>query len=301
MISKLRKQYENIFKHMSSLEFNNSFDFTLDENDILAASGGIKHHTNLFLGYYNPKTIDLYIRKYHVLEYLESLGLKDLEYVIDLSDSYEHKFCIYSKTYEDSRKVVEIVLRKKSLELEKTTLDTSLLKSAEFLYVEWLLLQNPEKEFSVRRPRLPGQVYPGLKIGDHVMEILYNMATRIRTSGLANTPNYLHTAVLFSKEFRFVDPAAEAINQAVKGYLLKHYSLWTIAWAGYYKCIYHIKTEKPLEWTPSLMVVPIHDNVKKYFNTREYRDSYRYHKDRLRIEIDRDLLMTRIKEQGDVT
>lgn len=301
MISKLRKQYESIFRKMSSLEFQNSMDFSLDEDDILELSGGIRHQTNLFLGYYHPKTIDLYIKKYKVLEYLESLGLKDLQYVIDLSDSYEHKFCIYSKTYEDSRKVIEIVLRKKSLDPEGLPLDTSTLKNTEFLYVEWLLLQNPEKEFTVRRPRLPGQVYPGLKIGDHVMEILYNMATRTRTSGLANTPNYLHTAVLFSKEFRFVDPAAEAINQAVKGYLLKHYSLWTIAWAGYYKCIYHIKTGKPLEWVPSLMVVPIHDDVKKYFNSREYKNSYRYHKDKLRIEVDRDLLMTRIKEQGDVT
>lgn len=301
MISKFKKRYETIFKHMSSLEFNNSLDFSLDEEDILAVSGGIRHQTNLFLGYYHPKTIDLYIKKYNVLEYLESLGLHDLNYVIDLSDSYEHKFCIYSKTYEDSRKVVEIVLRKKSLDPGGLALDTSTLKNTEFLYVEWLLLQNPEKDFTVRRPRLPGQVYPGLKIGDHVMEILYNMAIRIRTSGLANTPNYLHTAVLFSKEFRFVDPAAEAVNQAIKGYLLKHYSLWTIAWAGYYKCIYHINTGKPLEWSPSLMVVPILDDVKKYFNSREYKDSYRYHKDRLRIEVDRDLLMTRIKEQGDVT
>jgi hypothetical protein len=301
MTAKLRKKYDLIFKRMSSLEFQNSLDFRLEEEDILAESGGIRHQTNLFLGYYQPKTIDLYLKKFNVLEYLSQMGLKDLKYVLDLSDSFEHKFCIYSGKYEDSRKVVEIVLRKKSLDLDETPLNVSGLKNAEFLYVEWLLLQNPDKTFTVRKPRLPGQVYPGLRIGDHVMEVLYHMAERIRTSGLANTPNYLHTAVLFSKEFRFIDPAMEAINQAVKGYLLKHYSLWTIAWAGYYECIYHTDTGKPLEWKPSLMVVPITDDVKKYFNSKEYKASYRYYKDKLRIDIDRDLLMTKIKEQGDVT
>jgi hypothetical protein len=301
MTAKLRKKYDLIFKRMSSLEFQNSLDFRLEEEDILAESGGIRHQANLFLGYYQPKTIDLYLKKFNVLEYLSQMGLKDLKYVLDLSDSFEHKFCIYSGKYEDSRKVVEIVLRKKSLDLDETPLNVSGLKNAEFLYVEWLLLQNPDKTFTVRKPRLPGQVYPGLRIGDHVMEVLYHMAERIRTSGLANTPNYLHTAVLFSKEFRFIDPAMEAINQAVKGYLLKHYSLWTIAWAGYYECIYHTDTGKPLEWKPSLMVVPITDDVKKYFNSKEYKASYRYYKDKLRIDIDRDLLMTKIKEQGDVT
>ncbi len=218
-----------------------------------------------------------------------------------MTDSFEHKFCIYSGKYEDSNKVVEIVLRKKALELADTTPNISELKDAEFLYVEWLLLQNTEKCFSLRRPRLPGQVYPGLRIGDHVMEILYHMATRIRTSGLANTPNYVHTAVLFSKEFRFIDPEMEAINQAIKEYLMKHYSLWTIAWAGYYKCIYHTDTGKPLEWKPSLMVVPISDDIQKYFNSKEYKRSFRYYKNKLRIDVDRDQLMTKIKEQGDVT
>jgi hypothetical protein len=300
MAARLRKKYDRIFKEMTSLEFQNSRDFNLSEEDILAESGGIRHQTNLFLGYYHPKTIDLYLKKFHVFEYLSTLGLKDLKYVLDLTDSYEHKFCIYSGKYEDSKKVVEIVLRKRGLELEETPFNTSGLKDAEFLYVEWLLLQNPEKQFSFRRPRLPGQVYPGLRIGDHVMEILYHMAERIRTSGLANTPNYLHTAVLFSKEFLFIDPEMEAINQAIKGYLMKHYSLWTIAWAGYYECIYHTDTGKPLKWKPSLMVLPISDDIKKYFNSKEYKGSFRYYKDKLRIDVDRDLLMTKIKEQGDV-
>ncbi len=301
MMAKLRKKYDLIFKRMASLEFQNSLDFSLEEDDILEKSGGIRHQTNLFLGYYHPKTIDLYLKKFNVLDYLSRLGLKDLKYSLDLSDSYEHKFCIYSRTYEDSRKVIEIVLRKKALELDEAPLNTPGLKNAEFLYVEWLLLQNPEKNFSLKRPRLPGQVYPGLRIGDHVMEILYHMAERIRTSGLANTPNYVHTAVLFSKEFRFIDPEAEAINQAIKGYLLKHYSLWTIAWAGYYKCIYHIDTGEPLEWKPSLMVLPISDDIKKYFNTKEYKSANRYYKDKLRIDVDRDKLMTKFKEHGDVT
>ncbi|MGC9513350.1 MAG: hypothetical protein ACP5D8_06920 [Fidelibacterota bacterium] len=301
MAARLRKKYDRIFKEMTSLEFQNSRDFNLSEEDILAESGGIRHQTNLFLGYYHPKTIDLYLKKFHVFEYLSTLGLKNLKYVLDLSDSYEHKFCIYSGKYEDSKKVVEIVLRKKGLELEDAPLNTSGLKDAEFLYVEWLLLQNPEKQFSLRRPRLPGQVYPGLRIGDHVMEILYHMAKRIRTSGLANTPNYLHTAVLFSKEFLFIDPAMEAINQAIKGYLMKHYSLWTIAWAGYYDCIYHLDTGKSLEWKPSLMVLPTSDEIKNYFDSKEYKNSYRQYKDKLRIEVDRDKLITKYKEEGDVT
>lgn len=137
---------------MTSQEFQNSQDFTLSEEDILAESGGIRHQTNLFLGYYHPKTIDMYLKKFHVFEYLSALGLKDLKYVLDLTDSYEHKFCIYSGKYEDSKKVAEIILRKKGLDLKESPLNTSGLRDAEFLYVEWLLLQNPEKSFPFAVP-----------------------------------------------------------------------------------------------------------------------------------------------------
>ncbi|MDD3807924.1 MAG: hypothetical protein PHE86_07855, partial [Candidatus Marinimicrobia bacterium] len=105
----------------------------------------------------------------------------------------------------------------------------------------------------------------------------------------------------FSKEFRFIDPAMEAINQAIKEYLLKHYSLWAIAWAGYYGCIYHCKSGKPLEWKPSLMVLPISDDVKKYFNSKDYKDAYRHYRNNLRIEINQEELIKKFKELGDVT
>jgi hypothetical protein len=78
------------------------------------------------------------------------------------------------------------------------------------LQVEWLLLQNPQQSFSPERPPLPGQVHPGLGIGDRLMEILIIMTRRVRLEGIVNKPHYFHTAFMFSKEFIFTNP----LNQA---------------------------------------------------------------------------------------
>jgi hypothetical protein len=289
----LRKKYESLLSQSAIDDLTGPLDINFCDDDIFSADGTINHQSNLLLGYYPEKVIDHYFSRFQIAEIFRKLGIPDIHYKIDVSDPYEHKFYIWSGgVFDDIHKVVEIVLKKKVLKVPSKRDPGH--KYIEFLYIEWLLMQHPFAPFSDKKPRLPGQRFPGLRIGNHVLEILYNTAKKIHTYGLANSPNYLHTAIIFSKEFKFIDPAKEAIAQAAKGYLLKRYSLWTIAWAAVHGAIYHLKDHKPLLWESSPMVLPISDEMRNYFNSRWYREQYRKHKDEIRVGIDLELLQEKM-------
>lgn len=290
-MSKLRKKYEEILKQDPLKEINIPLDFSFTEDDLFGSDGTLNHQTNLLLGHYPSKVIDQYFTRYKIVEIFSRMGISNIEKKLDVSDPYEHKFYIYSGGFDDNHKVIEIVLKKKSLPIPSKRHPH---KMMELLYMEWLLMQNPNKSFTDKRPQLPGQKYPGLRIGDHILEILYHTAKKIQTAGLANSPNYLHTAVIFSKEFIFIDPQMEAIAQATKGYLMKRYSLWTIAWASVNGAIYHLETGEPFRWNSSPMVLPISQEMKNYFNSRWYKERYRYYKDHFRVGINLDLLQQKM-------
>ncbi|HEY4003122.1 MAG TPA: universal stress protein, partial [Candidatus Xenobia bacterium] len=65
------------------------------------------------------------------------------------------------------------------------------------LELEWVLLQNPQQQFSADRPPLPGQKSPGLGIGYEVAELFVLAAERLGCDGLWNTPQHYHNARLY--------------------------------------------------------------------------------------------------------
>ncbi len=289
----LRKKYARIFNEMTLGDLNRGIDFSFSEEDIMAPDGGgIRHESQLLLGYYQPRIIDEFFRRYRIPKLLSTLGISDeIKTRLDLEDPFLHKFTLYTGEFTDDSKLVEIFFRKRALPIPSfRTKD----KRADCLYIDWLMMQNPYRKFMPKKPALPGQKYPGLRIGGHVLEILFNIARRIRSDGLANSPNYLHTAVLFSKEFMFIDPEIQAISEATKNYLLKRYSLWTVAWASVYGAIIHLEDDRPFAWNSSPMLLPISSMMKEYFNSRWYRSRLRDSKDRFRVRIDFDILNEKI-------
>ena len=77
--------------------------------------------------------------------------------------------------------------------------------------IEWMLLQNPCQEFSPERPRLPGQDYPGLGLGREIMEVLRVLGWRLRVAAFDVNPHcYVHNAVLYARQFSFVEPEDQA-------------------------------------------------------------------------------------------
>jgi hypothetical protein len=83
------------------------------------------------------------------------------------------------------------------------------------LVMLWLVLSDPDKDFSVDRPRLPGQQRPGLGLLDEVFYLLRTFARDLSVDGMLDVPEHFHTALFYSRSFRYLDPVVEGRFQAI--------------------------------------------------------------------------------------
>lgn len=281
---------------MATHEFGERHDFTLSESDII--NGGVfNHKKHLFLGVYSTAVIEGMIEKYKVREYFENKGIYNLSWHINMNDPYVHRFVLLSENDGVKHKLIEVVLQKKNLKLP---VDKNNFVNLEFLHVEWLMMQNPYKAFSQNRPPLPGQKSPGLGVGLHILQILFHLAKKANTHGLINSPNYLHTAIFFSRAFHFMDPKVEAFMQIIKYQKLPHYNHYTLSWADEYGAIQHKRSTRSVSWRPSTMIAPITPEAKRYFYSRNYRVQVRKTRQKLKIQVNMKKLTKKLREHGQI-
>jgi hypothetical protein len=83
------------------------------------------------------------------------------------------------------------------------------------LYVHWLSLRHPRAQFSLLRPRLPGQELPGLGLARETGEMLALMALRLGLAGVVYRPAHYHTAFAGRHHFSFVDAERQGRFEAL--------------------------------------------------------------------------------------
>ncbi|MBN2781529.1 MAG: hypothetical protein JXR21_06165 [Candidatus Marinimicrobia bacterium] len=294
MTHRYQKKYDLAFRRMSTNQFQTGRDFSLKESDIVN-NGIFDHKMHLFLGCYSPAVIEAMFERYHVREFFENKGIPNISWHINMDDPYVHRFMMLSEKNGTKHKVIELVMQRKTL---KMPLNKERSLNLEFLHIEWLMMQNPYKPFRRDKPPLPGQHAPGLGIGLHMLQILMHLAKKANTHGLINSPNYLHTAIFFSRAFHFYDPKAEAFMQIIKYQKLPQYSHYTLSWADEYGALQHSLNHRPIVWRPSMMVAPISNEAKRYFLSREYRTQVRKTRRKLRISVNLRKLNKKLKEHG---
>jgi hypothetical protein len=89
------------------------------------------------------------------------------------------------------------------------------------LYAEWLLLQDPRRQFTRNRPRLPGQEHPGLGLLAEIVALMVMMCERAGLDGIIFVPAHYYMAALGRRHLAFVssrDAATyDALSAAVSG------------------------------------------------------------------------------------
>jgi hypothetical protein len=235
--------------------------------------------------------------RYGVKEFFEKKGIPNISWHLNMNDPYVHRFILLSERDGVKHKVIELVMQRKNLKLP---LDKNKYLNLEFLHVEWLMMQNPYKAFRRDRPPLPGQKAPSLGVGMHMLQILLHLAKKANTHGLLNSPNYLHTAIFFSRAFHFYDPKVEAFIQTVKYQLLPHYSHYTLSWADEYGALQHTRNHRAITWRPTTMIAPITMEAKRYFYSRNYRKQVRKHRRKFHITVNMKKLTKKLKEHGQI-
>jgi hypothetical protein len=199
------------------------------------------------------------------------LGIRHLAVGVDTRDPYRHRLTIYNGRHRDRDHIVmDFVARYQHLVPKDIDADIEYTHQLKVLMIEWLQLQNPTAVFTHRRPALPGQLYPGLGLGDQLMALFTLMGRHLQVDGIINVPEHFHTGLIFSRRFVFLSPHVQALVQQIGQDLWKKYRLGVIAWASATESIINIETGQPQIWEPRRQIIPIQSQLRQYFKSNDY-------------------------------
>ncbi len=171
------------------------WDFSLDPSDL---PGGMLSGSPLFLGRYGRHGVEFAAERLGLLEALRRRGFTQLRFDFDLQNPAGETIRLLAG--ETGEVLLELRLR----------IDRNVLAGESLLRIEWLLIQDPRRNFSKERPALPGQRHPGLGLLREVVSLLALVCGDLELDGLVFTPSHYHIAAQTERLFHFVDPKEEA-------------------------------------------------------------------------------------------
>lgn len=264
------RKYRNIVKHLSPLILQAPESVNLTAEDIfddLSQSRG----TDQFLGLYSRRGIELVLEKMGLFKKLQERQLPNATVQINTSDPFKHLFRIIHPLEDKRFLSCELVVRQGNFNgYPKVNLPNPTAPPSNMLVVEWLLLQNPRKTFTRKKPQLPGQDYPGLGLSHLAFELLYWTARRLKLDGVILVPNFLHTGMFYSRQLQFFNPQHQGILQAINKYLKTGVRLDQLSWGCAEGQLINLRKQEVFEWKPSPMVMPVTRNWKDYFHSQMY-------------------------------
>lgn len=288
-MAKRRKRFEKIAKKLSEQQLRRTEEngISLSEDELFG-SGMERPPSLFFLGYYSKEGIELALKKYGIYKRFQQIGFGNLQLFLDTRDPYRQRLAIYSVIEQLNARLLlaEIVVRRKHVKLEPPFPSPIAGRNFEMLFVEWMCMQDPRKKFTAERPQLPGQDYPGLGGGKIALELIVMACRRLRLSGVLNVPEYFHNAQMYSKALKFVDPACEGKRQAIERDLLKENNLAAASWAIDLNCVR--ENGEPFKWFICEQLIPLHPQLKEYFQSKEYEALAKQARERYHYALDEE-------------
>ncbi len=273
----LRSRYARVASSLDPRELRGDTgdDIEITEEDVLGALG-VAPTNRRFLDYYSNHGLEVAFERYGVMDRIRARGFRDLSFELDPSDPGRQVLRIRGRSLgrRDLMLLVELVLRRRY----KPAFIPGR-ERVEWLFVEWLLLQDPTRSFSLARPPLPGQDHPGLGIALEIQEILVQACRRLELAGLMDRPAHYHNALYCAAEWRFVDPSVEGRFRALRA---------ALAGLELVEATYAVEQGRmrlddgePVRWLAEDHVLPVDPELKAYFESAEYRAAVLAEKARL--------------------
>ena len=275
----VRERISTLFDYLipSFIPDSPLFDNEFEVEDFFGSQrGGTK-----FIGQYSAEDIELLIRNSSLGNRLQEIGINDWYIEFDLSDCFSHFGYLRSKSLIEKEKYIGFLIIQIGEFKLKETIDLSpgfkvlkenFPKSLNLLNVRWFSLQNPLSNFSINKPRLPGQRFPGTGLAKDAFELLCNAAIKANRDGIINTPEHFHNAYLY-EGFYFINPEEEGEFRKLKFNLkndIKEKGLASVSWAiylGFLRCNNQI-----INWEGRNQAFPLSKKLKSYFESIEYKN-----------------------------
>lgn len=224
----------------------------------------------LFLDRFTPEEMEERLLTCGFLPALIGKGVERPRLEFQRVDPDEHRLLIFHDA--DGAKFVELRLTFEKLEVPPLRAILASPSYFDMLAINWALLQNPRAEFTSERPPMPGQKYPGLGLGRKCQGFLMKLAAELRRDGLINHPQYFHNALFYRDEYFFVDPVRQGQLLAMIRDLAKHPVAVASSAVSDGK-LADARTQAMVEWKPGAMVCPLRKRLRRYFESRPYREA----------------------------
>lgn len=280
------KSKKSLSRHDSSSRMD--IDIFSDSNEIRG--------TSLFLGRYTMNEVSAALSKRNFFKEAKKRKLWPLDFYLDSSEFPIQGFQIFYQRKKPENMIVDLKIRERVFRPGKEIESQYSLPEYKFLFLEWLTLQNPLLNFSPEKSPLPGQMHPGLNLGNKVLDIFLHLARLTKKDGLLAFPAYFHNALLFSRAFHFFNPKKQGEILAIRKSLF-HIPFKQMAWIVYLNCLKD-KEGRIYEWKAEEMVFSINKALRKYFGSRAYKDKVKKTQERLKFDIDWICYKKRIEKEG---
>ena len=125
-------------------------------------------------------------------------------------------------------------------------------------------------------------------MGNEIFHIIVQMARYIQCEAIQNVPEYYHNAVIYSKEFLYLDPLYEGYILALQRDLKDHYHISKISEAFEKNCVIRREDGKPFPWFTRKQLTPLTGELFEYFKSEYYVQIKRKVMAENHFEIDED-------------
>jgi len=160
-----------------------SSDWSFTQDDVMLSIRGAVD--SRVFGHYTKHGLELQLERLGILNEIRARGFRTPTLEVDAASDMGHTIRIFG---DPDREELLMELRARR--------DRTELSGMDVLYVHWLLLQNPRKEFTHTRPRLPGQERPGLGLLREIVALLVVICEQAGLDGILFVPAHYYMAAL---------------------------------------------------------------------------------------------------------
>lgn len=268
----------------------------LSEGELLFELSG-DNPGNLLFGRFDGKDVRSRLARAGILEGLARRGYPDPLLLLECEDPADQRVHLFAGPASRDRLLLEARLELRRFRPRKAIGPFTGESSFRMLIIHWLGLSDPERPFTADRPRLPGQIRPGLGLLPQSIALLRDLGRELSLDGILDVPDHFHTALFYARAFRFLDPEHEGRFQAIARDL-RNAPLALASEAIDLGCLIHRDTGEPLPWEPAEQLLPVRGTLRRFLRSHEYRRLRDPAFSGLRAGIDWDLYRMKIAEKG---
>jgi hypothetical protein len=227
---------------------------------------------NRLFGRYGPVELRDRLVASGLLDGLSERGYPDPVLRLSCADPSDQRICLYAGEETRERLLLEARLQLAPFHPRRPIGPFTEASSFRMLVINWLVLSSPDGTFTVDRPRLPGQEKPGLGLLNLTIALLKVLSRELSVDGVLDVPDHFHTALFYSRAFRYLDPEVEGRFLAIARDL-SGIPLALVSDAIREGCLIDRTTGASISWTPAEQVLALRGPLRRFLRSPSYREA----------------------------